>query len=51
MASQLTHFLEIDVSGLEVLNPRPGTFLVPGENPLDLRARPSIRRASVVRFD
>jgi hypothetical protein len=38
-APQLTHFLEIDVSGLNVLNPRPGTYLVPGETPLDLTGR------------
>jgi HYD1 signature containing ADP-ribosyltransferase len=38
-APQLTHFLEIDVSGLDVLNPRPGTFLIPGEDPLDLTGR------------
>ena len=38
-APQLTHFLEIDVSGLDILNPRPGTFLIPGESPLDLTGR------------
>lgn len=35
-ASNFTHFLEIDVSGLDVLNPREGTFVIPGEDPLDL---------------
>jgi HYD1 signature containing ADP-ribosyltransferase len=38
-ASGLTHFLEIDVSGLNVLNPRPGTYLIPGETALDLTGR------------
>lgn len=38
-ASNLTHFLEIDVSGLNVFNSRPGTFLIPGEDPLDLTGR------------
>lgn len=32
-------FLEIDVSGLELLNPRPGVWLVPGESPLDVTGR------------
>ena len=38
-ASNLTHFVEIDVSDLNVLSPRPGTFLIPGEDSLDLSGR------------
>lgn len=33
MAPQLTHFVEVDVSGLDAVNLRPGTFLIPGESP------------------
>jgi large repetitive protein len=38
-APQFSHYLEIDVSGLEVQSPRPGTFRIPGETPLDLTGR------------
>jgi hypothetical protein len=43
---QLTHFTEIDVSGLNVIQPDvlkyPATFLIPGETGLDLTAYPGI---------
>jgi RHS repeat-associated protein len=34
-----THYIEIDVSGLNVVPGRPGVFVVPGETPLDLTGR------------
>lgn len=34
-----THFIEIDVSGLNVVPGRPGVFVIPGETPLDLTGR------------
>lgn len=35
----LDSFVEIDVTGLHVEEPRPGTFLIRGEEPLDLKGR------------
>jgi hypothetical protein len=37
--SKYTHFLEIDVGGLDVVQGRPGVFVVPNEVPLDLTGR------------
>jgi hypothetical protein len=34
-----THFVEIDVTGLPVIEGRPGVFVNPGEVPLDLTGR------------
>jgi RHS repeat-associated protein len=34
-----SNWLEIDVTGLDLLNPRPDTWLIPGESPLDLTGR------------
>ncbi|MFD6394845.1 putative T7SS-secreted protein [Nocardia sp. NPDC060259] len=36
---KFTHFLEIDVTGLEVVQGRPGVFVVPNSGPLDLAGR------------
>lgn len=36
---KLSNFVEIDVTGLNVLNPRPGTFLIPNSGSLDLSGR------------
>jgi hypothetical protein len=36
---KFTHFLEIDVTGLDVVEGRPGVFVVPGSGPLDLTGR------------
>jgi RHS repeat-associated protein len=36
---RFTHFLEIDVSGLNTVQGRPGVFVIPGETPLDLTGR------------
>jgi hypothetical protein len=36
---KFTHFIEIDVSGLNVIQGRPGVFVIPGETPLNLRGR------------
>ena len=38
-ASRFTHYLEIDVSGLDVVPGRPGVFVVPNEGPLDIIGR------------
>nr|WP_260865423.1 HYD1 signature containing ADP-ribosyltransferase family protein [Burkholderia aenigmatica] len=37
--NSITHFVEIDVPGLDVKEPRPGTFLVEGSGPLDISNR------------
>lgn len=37
--SRFTHYVEIDVSGLNVVQGRPGVFLIPNEGPLDLAGR------------
>lgn len=37
--NRLDRFLEIDVSELNVQNPAPNIFLIPGELPLDLTGR------------
>jgi HYD1 signature containing ADP-ribosyltransferase len=37
--SRFTNFVEIDVSGLNVAEGRPGVFLIPNEGPLDLTGR------------
>lgn len=34
-----THYVEIDVSGLEVIKGREGVFVIPNEKPLDLTGR------------
>jgi RHS repeat-associated protein len=38
-ASRFTHYVEIDVTGLNVVQGRPGVFLIPNEDPLDLTGR------------
>jgi hypothetical protein len=37
--SRFTHYVEIDVSGLNVVQGRPGVFVIPNEGPLDLAGR------------
>jgi hypothetical protein len=37
--SRFTNFVEIDVSGLNVIEGRAGVFLIPNEGPLDLTGR------------
>ena len=37
--ARFTHFLEIDVTGLNVVQGRPGVFVVPGNAPLDITER------------
>ncbi len=37
--NKYTHFVEIDVRGLEVKQGRPGVFVIPGSESLDLRGR------------
>ncbi len=34
-----SHFVEIDTTGLNIVNPRPDTYLHPNNNPLDLTGR------------
>ncbi|PGM57893.1 hypothetical protein CN946_06420 [Bacillus sp. AFS053548] len=34
-----THYVEIDVTGLEVIQGRDGVFVIPNETPLDLAGR------------
>jgi hypothetical protein len=34
-----THFIELNVDGLEVIQGRPNVFVVPGESPLDIIGR------------
>lgn len=36
---KMSHFVEIDVTGLNVLNPRPGTYPLPSNTPLDVFGR------------
>jgi hypothetical protein len=36
---RFTNYVEVDVSGLNVVQGRPGVFVVPGETPLDLTGR------------
>jgi hypothetical protein len=36
---RFTHFVEIDVTGLTVVNPRSHVFVIPGGGPLDLSQR------------
>lgn len=36
---RFTNFVEIDVTGLNVVSGRPGVFVVPGEGPLDISSR------------
>ncbi|MBL9179293.1 MAG: hypothetical protein JNM65_14620 [Verrucomicrobiaceae bacterium] len=38
-SGKMSHFIEIDVTGLNLVNPRPGTFLLPNNAPLDLTGR------------
>jgi hypothetical protein len=37
--SRFTHWVEVDVSGLNVVEGRPGVFVVPNEGALDLAGR------------
>jgi hypothetical protein len=37
--SRFTNFVEIDVSGLNVIEGRAGVFVIPNEGPLDLTGR------------
>jgi hypothetical protein len=37
--NSVSHYVEIDVSGLEVEEPRPGTFLIKNETDLDVTNR------------
>lgn len=37
--SRYTHYIEVDVAGLNVIEGRPGVFVVPNEEPLDLIGR------------
>jgi hypothetical protein len=37
--ARFTNYVEIDTSGLNVVQGRPGVFVVPGETPLDLTGR------------
>ena len=37
--ARYTHFIEIDVRGLDLIQGRPGVFVVPNENLLDLTGR------------
>jgi len=37
--AKYTHYLEIDVSGLNAVQGRPGVFVIPNEAPLDLTGR------------
>ncbi|MCA8341231.1 RHS domain-containing protein [Burkholderia cepacia] len=37
--NSITHYVEVDVTGLNVKEPRPGTFLVEGSGPLDISNR------------
>jgi hypothetical protein len=36
---RFTHYVEVDVTGLEVIQGRNGVFVVPGNKPLDLTGR------------
>ncbi|WP_330301181.1 HYD1 signature containing ADP-ribosyltransferase family protein [Streptomyces sp. NBC_00503] len=36
---KFTHYIEIDVRGLNVVEGRPGVFVVPNSGPLDLTGR------------
>lgn len=36
---KLSHFIEININGLEVIEGRPHVFLIPGESPLNLTGR------------
>ena len=37
--ARFSHYVEVDVSGLNVVEGRPGVFVVPNEGPLDLTGR------------
>ncbi len=37
--ARFSHYVEVDVSGLNVVEGRPGVFVVPNEGPLDLSGR------------
>jgi hypothetical protein len=37
--AKFTHFVEVDLSGLNVVQGRPGVFVIPSETPLDLTGR------------
>jgi len=37
--AKFTHYVEIDVTGLNVVQGSPGVFVVPNETPLDLAGR------------
>jgi hypothetical protein len=36
---KMSHFVEIDVTGLNIVNPRSGTYLHPNGGPLDISGR------------
>jgi hypothetical protein len=38
-ARRFSHFVEIEVGGLSVINPRLHVFVIPGTKPLDVRNR------------
>ncbi|MCM1567226.1 MAG: S8 family serine peptidase [Dehalobacter sp.] len=38
-SDRVTHFVEVDVTGLNVVKGREGVFVIPNENPLDLTNR------------
>ena len=37
--ARFTHYLEMDITGLDVVKGRPGVFVIPNEVPLDLNGR------------
>lgn len=43
MSGKMTNYIEVNVSGLNVINPAPGKYLIPNQVPLDISGR-------VVRF-
>lgn len=36
---RFTHYVEVDVTGLDVVQGRNGVFVIPGDTPLDLAGR------------
>lgn len=39
LGARFSHYLEIDVTGLEVIEGRPNVFVVPNSGPLDVSNR------------
>lgn len=37
--ARFTHYVEVDVTGLNVVKGRPGVFVIPNEGPLNLAGR------------